>query len=276
MAIYSQTLTNQEILALIPQHTKHILIVACGGCVNESLAYDKDIAVLKFDESGNALPNASFVDAQRISAFLDQNEFQTEIKLLVGDMPVLCINPYECANIMNAAIKPDIILTLSCQSGAIGLQVFTDIPVIPITNQIGYLAYTYEDSNNERRIVKARSKCSVHKTEQNSFRKQLKEDIYIDIRQAAPKDYHAIYGFLINEMAHNEVNYPTFISSIIACQNDLDNLMYVAVIKGKTVGFIHAIKHIGLIDNRIIDIALLAVSLTEQRNGIGTGIVKTC
>lgn len=160
MAVYSRTLSDTEILALIPQQSKDVLIVTCGGCVNESLAYDNDVPILTFDDRGNATPFASYVEAVRISKVLKEKGYGVEIKLLDGDMPVLCIyTEGRVAELLSTGVSPDVILTLSCKSGAIGLQVITDKPVISITKQVGYMAYAYKDENGKRNIIKELSRC---------------------------------------------------------------------------------------------------------------------
>ncbi len=154
MAIYSETMNDENILSLIPNGAKNILIVACGGCVNESLAYDYDIPILS-----DSKPYASNVEATRISNLLTHNGFSTEIKLLDGDLPVLCI--YSSENLrafLETSFDFDNILALSCKSGALGLRGITDKPVESITKQIGYLAYTYKDDDGKRNMIKELSK----------------------------------------------------------------------------------------------------------------------
>jgi hypothetical protein len=159
MAVYSKTLSDDEILALIPMASKkRILIVTCGGCVNESLAYDNDIPIFVCDKNGNNIPHASYVEAVRIADLLKRNGYEASIKLQDGELPVICIFSAEENGILKVETTPDIILTLSCLSGAILLRTLTQIPVYAITKQVGYLAYTYTtDKNGNRVIIKERS-----------------------------------------------------------------------------------------------------------------------
>lgn len=161
MAVYSKILSDKEILSLIPKNSKHILIVACGGCVNESLAYDHDEPIFTFDEDGNVTPYASNIEAKRFAKFLGAEGFAVDIKLLTGDMPVLCIYSESGTDILDTNNEPDVILTLSCPSGSIGLQVITDTPVFPITIQVGYLSYTYKDKDGKRLILRDSSRCQL-------------------------------------------------------------------------------------------------------------------
>jgi hypothetical protein len=154
MAVYSKTLSDDIILSLIPTETKNILIIACGGCVNESLAYNNGCPISILDEHKKSTPYASSMEAQRIAKMLSEKDFSADVKILNGNMPVLCIHSDKDKNILNTVNKPpDIILTLSCKSGMLGLQLITDIPVISITSQIGYIAYTYKEKDGNRFIV---------------------------------------------------------------------------------------------------------------------------
>ncbi|MCL2820398.1 MAG: hypothetical protein FWD38_06155 [Oscillospiraceae bacterium] len=161
MAIYSKTLSDDRILSLIPENKKHILLVACGGCVNESLAYDHDNPILVFDDENNSIPYASKVEAKRISAVLETSGCGVEIKLLTGDMPVLCIYSESDTSILDTMTNPDLILTISCASGAMGMKFLTDTPVISITHQVGYVSYTYRDADSKRLIIKESSRCQM-------------------------------------------------------------------------------------------------------------------
>jgi hypothetical protein len=161
MAVYSKILSDDTILSLIPTEAKKVLIVACGGCVNESLAYDNGNPIFISDENKIFTPYASYMEAQRIAEMLREKSFLTDIKTLNGDMPVLCIYHAEGTEILNTVNKSDIILTLSCKSGMLGLQTITKIPVISITSQVGYIAYTYKEEDGKKLIIKERSKIDI-------------------------------------------------------------------------------------------------------------------
>lgn len=160
MAIYSKTLCDEQILALIPEQSHHVLIVACGGCVNESLAYDHETPIVVLDVDGTEIPQASLIEAQRISKMLIYKGYETEIKLLNGDLPVLCIFSDEREEILPPN-RLDVILTLSCISGSIGLRTLTNVPVFSITKQAGYLSYTYaKDKEGNKIMIKERSQIT--------------------------------------------------------------------------------------------------------------------
>lgn len=49
MAVYSEIISNDKILSLMPPSAHSILIVACGGCVNESLAFKNGCQIFDFN-----------------------------------------------------------------------------------------------------------------------------------------------------------------------------------------------------------------------------------
>ncbi|GHV93296.1 hypothetical protein AGMMS50268_37990 [Spirochaetia bacterium] len=159
MAVYSEVLTNEEILSSIPKTCKNILIVACGGCMNESLAYKNNVPIFKQDENNSMIPFASKVEADRISTFLLHNGFDVRIKMIADGMPVLCI--YSAKNeiaFFERSFRPDVILALSCKAGMFGLENNFDIPILPLTKQLGFIAYAFDDIGGERIIVNEQSK----------------------------------------------------------------------------------------------------------------------
>jgi len=155
MAVFSKVINDQEIFDAIPSTCKNVLIFACGGCVNESLAYNNDVPILKRGQ-----PFASKMEAKRIYDLLTQKGYNTRVKTLDGDMPVLCIYDSSSPLIDDEQFTPDVILALSCHSGVAGLEMLQAKPVVPLTNQIGYIAYTYEDIGTDRMMLK--TKTTVH------------------------------------------------------------------------------------------------------------------
>ncbi|MDR3299305.1 MAG: hypothetical protein LBU43_04720 [Candidatus Accumulibacter sp.] len=91
IAIYSKIISDQNIVDCIQMTFANILIVACGGCVNESLAYDNNMPILVGDSQ-----YASKLDAERISKLLSANGHSVQVKVIEGDMPVLCIHEKDC------------------------------------------------------------------------------------------------------------------------------------------------------------------------------------
>jgi hypothetical protein len=162
MAIYSKTLSDEKILAFISEKSKTILIVACGGCVNESLAYDNDVPIIICDDQGDEIPYASHIETLRITEMPKSRGYNASIKLVNGALPVLCIFSLDGTNILESKNAPDVILTLSCVSGAIGLRTLIKTPIYTITRQEGYLAYTYTtDADGNRVMIKEQSQIAM-------------------------------------------------------------------------------------------------------------------
>ena len=156
MAIFSEIISDQKILEAVPKNCKKILIFACGGCVNESIAYTNSTPILR-----DGVPFASKKEAERISNMLSQKGYDTQIKTLDGDMPVLCIYDGLSSLMKEDYFVPDAIFALSCHSGVVGLEMLQSKPVVPMTTQIGYIAYTYEDINNDRVMIKSKTAVSL-------------------------------------------------------------------------------------------------------------------
>ena len=157
MPIYSKTIQNDAILALIPQGTRKILILFCCGCINESLAFDNNFPLSLMGDNNTRIPYPSQTEAKRISHLLNENGFITKYTTLIGDMPVLCVFSSESITyISENEFQPDIILVLSCPAGAHGVHMRVCIPVFSVTEQVGTLAFQYSEQNGKRYITRSR------------------------------------------------------------------------------------------------------------------------
>jgi len=160
MAVYSKIFSDDKLLSLLPENVQNIFIITCGGCANESLAYDNDHPVLVFDKDVSATPYASYVEAKRIATMLETKGFNVNVKTLRGEMSILCVFSKDANDILNMVNSPDVIITISCVSGALGLQLLIPkTPVIPAAYQVGYISYTYKDEGDHRKILKDHSSC---------------------------------------------------------------------------------------------------------------------
>ena len=163
MAVYSEIISDEMILSSIPTKSKNILIVACGGCMNESLAF-KNNSPIFVTENDELVPYASKSEAERIMRFLSDHGFSVRAKTIRDGMPVLCIYSEEYQfEFCEKSFVPDAVLALCCEAGILGLGIRFVVPVIPITQQLGYLAYTYKDSAGKRNIIRERSKAIFFK-----------------------------------------------------------------------------------------------------------------
>jgi len=158
MAVYSETISNEKLLSSIPNGARNILIIGCGGCMNESLAYKKDLPIFKIMKSSR-IPYATKTELERISELLKSNGYNTEKKLNEeNEKFILCIVHEEYENEMKKKeIEPDVVLALCCHGGNLGLKLSFKAPVINITRQVGCLGYAYKESGTEQTIIKEKS-----------------------------------------------------------------------------------------------------------------------
>ena len=158
MAVYSETISNDKLLSRIPESAKSILIIGCGGCLNESLAYRNDYPVFEITENGR-IPYATKMELERISAFLRSKGYKTETKLIAQSKELLlCIvsEDYEC-EMKKREIEPDVVLALCCNGGQLGLGLSFHVPVISVTRMVGCLGYVYKETATKQTIIKEKS-----------------------------------------------------------------------------------------------------------------------
>ena len=161
MPVYSKVINDEAILDLLSKNnTCHsILILGCGGCMNESLAYDGDLCIYK---DGTESPCATITELNRIRKLLGDHHYSVIIKHFDGVKGFLCMDNVDDNDYgMNLDIQPDIILVLSCLSGHYALK--NRLPksnIICITEIKGGLSYYFKDEEGTRFIVKEKSKIT--------------------------------------------------------------------------------------------------------------------
>jgi hypothetical protein len=161
MAVYSEVISNESILKSIPENVKNILIVACGGCMNESLAYKNDCPIF-MHVNDEAIPYASFSEAHRIVEFLNIRGYSSNAKVIPCGTPVLCIYSEDYKFVFHEDFfQPDAILALCCDAGLQGLKLIFSVPVISITKRRGLLFYTYQDLPNGNRITLKKKSATI-------------------------------------------------------------------------------------------------------------------
>lgn len=172
MAVYSVILEDEKILEICSNY-KNILLLGCGGCANESLAFSNHTPIYTIKNQDDkekenvidelkAIPYSVKIECERIKELLKVNGHFVKSILVPLSQNTLCIrhdgvkfniNP-------NCEFLPDVILTISCSAGAFGVSkdVGEAIPVYSIMQSCGQLAYYYEDSGTERKIIYEESK----------------------------------------------------------------------------------------------------------------------
>ena len=77
------------------------------------------------------------------------------------------------------------------------------------------------------------------------------------IRELHVDDYKTVYGFIVNEMEHDEVQFTDMSDSLDNMKADNSYYLYVAEHNNQVVGFVSAVKLFGCIDSSFIDITCL-------------------
>ena len=156
-------ISNESILELVSKdNCRNILIIGCGGCMNESLAYDGDLYLYKKGIEG---PYATINELNRIKQFLCNHHYSVEVKWFKAPNDILCTSNIDaCKNEMDWNVQPDIILMLSCFSGLLAWKArFPEHNIMCITEAKGGLSYYYKDEDFTGKIVKEKSMITPRK-----------------------------------------------------------------------------------------------------------------
>lgn len=157
MPIYSEVIDDKSILQILQDKYNKVLLIGCGACMNESLAYKYDMPITKDSPS---VPFATACELTRLAKLLSENGFIAETKFYddidgffcMGDVS---IDKYPVDNVASF----DIILILSCGAGYLALcDKVPDSKIVKITKSLGSISYSYDDIDNKRYIVKGESK----------------------------------------------------------------------------------------------------------------------
>lgn len=165
MAVYSTTISDEQILERVRNsHATSILLVACGGCANESLAYTKKISIFispkeeSLEESmlyGHSIPFATKTTAEQIAEMLRDEGYRINICIVPLGAELLCIQGKDdnLSKFSNTSAV-DLVLALCCPAGVAGIKrQLKDIPVISLLRSQGQLFYVYKDNLHSREIV---------------------------------------------------------------------------------------------------------------------------
>jgi len=161
MPIYSEPLSDGEILKLLKDNYNHVLLLGCGSCMNESLAYKNDLPIFAKDESGKIVSYAVHSELIRLTNFLKEQGVNTRYELLPEGSNSRCMLNYsEELYPLPLYPRPEIIVSLGCPSCKFGIEMMSDgVPVVKATRQLGYLAYGHvTEADGTRRIIKEKSR----------------------------------------------------------------------------------------------------------------------
>lgn len=155
MPVYSEVLSDCEIVDLIGKKYNSILVVGCGACMNESLSFKYNIPIFIKDELKKKIPYAVTQEVTRISKMLNSKGYDTRVEVFPEGSNSRCmINNTVPKYLLCLEPKPDAILVLSCPAGVFGMEsMIKDIPIIKITKQKGFLAYNYIEKEDGSTIM---------------------------------------------------------------------------------------------------------------------------
>jgi len=150
MAVYSIPIELNEIITEIRGKYQKVLVIGCGGCTNESLAYIHNLPITNVNR-GELTPIATNAELEKLESGLTAAGFDVRTTTFPRDWDALCLRQEGKTFQYNPHLdfEPQVILALSCPAGKFSIEEGFDhkIPVIKITRQIGHLAYfSYEDS----------------------------------------------------------------------------------------------------------------------------------
>lgn len=161
MPLYSKIFSDTEIVDLARNKYKRVLLAACGGCMNESLAFDHHLPITAYT-NGNKSHPAIQAECTRIAHMLNDIGIKTDILVFPAGSNSRCINnlnapQYSILTNDSQGVFYDAILMLSCPAGFawISRQIH-DIPVFNITRQKCMLTYKTKNDNGKICITSGR------------------------------------------------------------------------------------------------------------------------
>lgn len=158
MPIYSRVISNAKIQEIVHHKFKKVLLLACGGCMNESLAYDYHLPIAIHDQGQDIYPAIQY-ECNRIISMFRYLGIVSDFRVLPSGSNSRCM-----INLNAPLYSPsvdlfekkqyDAVLVLSCPAGFIGIsQQYIGIPIFIITDQKGMLRYTYDDNSRTVNIM---------------------------------------------------------------------------------------------------------------------------
>lgn len=167
MAVYSKTISDSEIIGLVDGKYQNLLLVGCGGCMNESLAYTHHEPIFRFPQgktiADGAIPIATHSELRRLQSLLESKGFRVrtfelyDLGTVKGNEGLLCIREVgESFDMVKhfPDFHIDAILTLCCAAGTFGItnEYGKDVPILQITRLHGMISYSFTDKEGTRYI----------------------------------------------------------------------------------------------------------------------------
>jgi hypothetical protein len=142
MGVYSVMLSDDHLIKSL-QNFNQIVILGCGGCANDSLAYDNDIPLLaNFDplkEQYRPEPDAILTEAKRLKTLLEN--YNKTVLISIGMHLCSTCTGDKLEEWINICRNTEAVLTLSCVAGTIGVKIplKKTVKVIPGMKTLGVL-----------------------------------------------------------------------------------------------------------------------------------------
>lgn len=163
MPVYTEILSDDEIMRVVSEKYKRVLIIGCGACTNESLAYKCGYPIFKIKDDEKVYPYATFTELKRIQILLEERGYDVSIKYYEDIDGFFCMKDINRDDyVLEWTQMPDVILCLCCPCGIAGLRKVIDgIPLVGISRLKGVLSYSYRDIEGAREIVFEKSKAFI-------------------------------------------------------------------------------------------------------------------
>lgn len=159
MPVYTEILSNEEIVNLIPEDCKRVFIIGCGACTNESIAFKKKVPIFNILAGETKYPFGTSMELKRIKKDLEDKGYIVNTQYFNDIDGFLCMDDINRELYhLDIEVEPDLIMCLCCPSGLTALKKkISRIPVVCISKVKGTIAYVYEETDNSRVIVKNKS-----------------------------------------------------------------------------------------------------------------------
>lgn len=163
MPVYTELLSDDQIISIVPDNYHNLLIIGCGACTNESIAFKCGYPIFKLEEEEEIYPYATVMELKRIQNLLEKNGYNVSIKYYNDIDGFFCMKNINNDNYtLEWKNVPDAILCMCCPGGISALKkTVGSIPLLGITKLMGTLSYVYEDREGTRVIIKEKSKAVV-------------------------------------------------------------------------------------------------------------------
>ncbi len=165
MGSYSELANDSYLLRQIGD-AKHVTIIACPYCANQSLAYARDIAVIGESSLGGLRSKVYVIaqEAERIKAMLESKGKSADVRVLGFPHWGLCWqNANDRKAVAKACEKSDAAITLSCFAGCEGIRnaLPESYKLIPGMSTVGTIsAYLTVEKG---KVVLDKTKTKVHR-----------------------------------------------------------------------------------------------------------------